>query len=136
DELLAQSAAVQLFAERAAAARPGFALTNANAPAVAELCQRLDGLPLAIELAAARSTLFPPEALLARLGSRLKLLTGGPRDAPARQQTLRSTIAWSYDLLTEDEQKLFRRLCVCIGGCTLEAIEAICAAAGELEIDV
>ncbi len=135
DELLAQSAAVQLFAERAAAARPGFALTNANAPAVAELCQRLDGLPLAIELAAARSTLFPPEALLARLGSRLKLLTGGPRDAPARQQTLRSTIAWSYDLLTEDEQKLFRRLCVCIGGCTLEAIEAICAA-GELEIDV
>ena len=135
-ELLAQSAAVQLFVERAAAARPDFALTNKNAPAVAELCRRLDGLPLALELAAARSTLFPPEALLARLGSRLKLLTGGPRDAPARQQTLRSTIAWSYDLLTDSERTLFRRLCVGIGGCTLDAIEAVCNAVGDLEVEI
>jgi predicted ATPase/DNA-binding XRE family transcriptional regulator len=133
-DLLSQSAAMQLFSERAAAVRPDFALTNENAPAVAELCRRLDGLPLAIELAAARSTLFPPDALLARLGSRLKLLTGGPRDAPARQQTLRNTIAWSYDLLTESEQTLFRRRCVFIGGRTLDAIAAVCAAAGDLEI--
>jgi predicted ATPase/DNA-binding XRE family transcriptional regulator len=135
-DLLSQSAAVQLFAERAVAAKPDFAITDENAPAVAELCQRLDGLPLAIELAAARSTLFPPEAMLARLGSRLKLLTGGPRDLPARQQTLRNTIAWSYDLLTEREQKLFRRLCVFIGGCTLDAIAAVCTAAGDLDSEI
>lgn len=135
-ELLSQSAAAQLFAERAAAARPDFAITNENAPAVAELCRRLDGLPLAIELAAARSTLFSPEAMLARLGSRLQLLTGGPRDVPARQQTLRNTIAWSYDLLTASEQTLFRRLCVFIGGSTLDAIAAVCTAAGDLELDI
>lgn len=135
-ELLSQSAVAQLFAERAVAARPDFAITNENAPAVAELCQRLDGLPLAIELAAARSTLFSPEAMLARLGSRLQLLTGGPRDVPARQQTLRNTIAWSYDLLTDSEQKLFRRLCVFIGGRTLDAIAGVCTAAGDLDLDI
>jgi predicted ATPase/DNA-binding XRE family transcriptional regulator len=135
-ELLSQSAAVQLFAERAVAAKPDFAITNENAPAVVELCQRLDGLPLAIELAAARSTLFSPEAMLARLGSRLQLLTGGPRDVPARQRTLRNTIAWSYGLLTESEQKLFRRLCVFVGGRTLGAIAAVCAAAGDLDLDI
>ena len=120
-ERVSQYAAVQLFIERAVAVRPDFAVTNANAPAVAELCQRLDGLPLAIELAAARSTLFTPEAILARLGSRMKLLTGGARDLPARQQTLQNTIAWSDDLLTEGEQKLFRRLAVFIGGRSLAA---------------
>jgi predicted ATPase/DNA-binding XRE family transcriptional regulator len=135
-DLLARSAAAQLFAERAAAARPGFAVTDENAAAVAELCRRLDGLPLAIELAAARSTLFPPAALLARLGSRLKLLTGGPRDVPARQQTLRNTIDWSYNLLTEDEQKLLRRLSVFIGGGTLDAIADVCVAAGDIDLDL
>jgi predicted ATPase/transcriptional regulator with XRE-family HTH domain/Tfp pilus assembly protein PilF len=133
-ELLSQSAAVQLFCERAVAAKPDFAITDQNAPAIAELCQRLDGLPLAIELAAARSKLFPPEALLARLGSRLHLLTGGPRDLPARQQTLRNTIAWSYDLLTDSEQKLFRQLCVFNGGCSLDAAVAVCTAGEGLEI--
>jgi predicted ATPase/DNA-binding XRE family transcriptional regulator len=135
-DLLLQCAAVQLFAERAAAARPDFAVTNENASVVAELCRRLDGLPLAIELAAARSTLFSPEALLARLGSRLKLLADGPRDVPARQQTLRNTIAWSYDLLTDSEQKLFRRLCIFVGGGTLDAITAVCTAAGDLELEI
>lgn len=136
DDLVSQYAAVQLFTERALAVRPDFAVTDENAHAVAELCRRLDGLPLAIELAAARSTLFLPEAMLARLGSRLKLLTGGPRDLPARQQTLRNTITWSYDLLTNSEQQLFRRLCVFIGGRTLDAIEAVCAAAGNLELEI
>jgi predicted ATPase/DNA-binding XRE family transcriptional regulator/Flp pilus assembly protein TadD len=135
-DLLSQCAAAQLFAERAAAVRPDFAITDENAPAVAELCRRLDGLPLAIELAAARSAIFPPEALLARLDSRLKLLTGGPRDVPARQQALRNTIAWSYDLLTDSEQKLFRRVSIFLGGGTFDAIAAVCTAAGELEIDV
>lgn len=133
---LSRCPAVQLFTERAAAVRPDFVLTNENALAIAELCQRLDGLPLAIELAAARSTLFPPEAILARLRSRLKLLTGGPRDLPARQQTLWNTIAWSYDLLTESERKLFRRLCVFNGGHTLEAIVAVGTAAGDLELEI
>src|SRR5262249_28582412 len=95
-------AAVQLFIARAQDARPDFAVTNTNAPAMTEICYRLDGLPLAIELAAARIKLFSPEALLARLSDRLALLTGGPRDLPARQQTLRNTIAWSYDLLSAD----------------------------------
>jgi predicted ATPase/class 3 adenylate cyclase len=125
-EQLSQYAAVALFIERAAEHQPGFAVTNANAPAVAEICVRLDGLPLALELAAARVKLFPPEALVARLSSRLTLLTGGPRDLPARQQTIRATIAWSYDLLDETEQTLFRRLGVFVGGFTLEAAEAVC----------
>jgi predicted ATPase/class 3 adenylate cyclase/predicted negative regulator of RcsB-dependent stress response len=123
---ISQYAAVQLFIERARAARSEFVVTNENAPAVAEICYRLDGLPLAIELAAARVRLLPPQAMLARLERRLPLLTGGARDLPARHQTLRAAIAWSYDLLTPDEQRLFRRLAVFVGGCTLEAAEAVC----------
>jgi predicted ATPase/DNA-binding SARP family transcriptional activator len=124
---LSQYPAVELFVERAVAARADFRLTHENAPAVAEICRRLEGLPLAIVLAAARVKLFSPEALLARLGSRLGLLTGGARDLPARQQTLRDTIAWSYDLLSEEEKALFRRLSVFAGGFTLEAAETVCA---------
>lgn len=98
-EELSQFAAVELFIQRALDARPDFQVTNATVPAIAEICARLDGLPLAIELAAARLKSFSPGALLARLSSRLLLLTGGPRDLPVRQQTMRTTIAWSYDLL-------------------------------------
>ena len=116
-----------LFVERAKAVDPTFALTHANAPAVAEVCHRLDGLPLAIELAANRTQLLPPAALLARLDRRLPLLTGGPSDVPARQQTLRATIAWSYELLGAPEQRLVHRLAVFVGGCTLAAAEAVCA---------
>jgi predicted ATPase/class 3 adenylate cyclase len=133
---LSQYAAVALFIQRVQASQPSFQVSNANAPALAEICVRLDGLPLAIELAAARVKLFPPEALLARLSSRLALLTGGPRDLPARQQTLRHTIAWSYDLLNEAEQALFRRLGVFVGGCTIEAAEAVCNVNGDLPLDV
>jgi predicted ATPase/class 3 adenylate cyclase len=127
-ETLLQYAAVELFIQRAAAAKRGFRVTNRNAPAVVEICYRLDGLPLAIELAAARIKLFSPEALLARLEHRLSVLTGGARDLPVRQQTLRDTIAWSYDLLEAQEQKLFRQLSVFAGGFTLEAAEAVCDA--------
>ena len=124
-DTIGQYAAVQLFIARAQAAKADFAVTNANAPAVAEICVRLDGLPLAIELAAARIKLFSPEALLARLSAPLALLTGGARDLPARQQTIRSTIDWSYNLLSADEQRLFRRLGVFVGGFTLEAAEFV-----------
>jgi predicted ATPase/class 3 adenylate cyclase len=129
-ERLTQYEAVRLFIERAQAVRLDFAVTGENAPAIAEICVRLDGLPLAIELAAARSKLFPPKALLARLDKRLALLTGGPRDLPARQQTLRNAIAWSYDLLDPAEQAIFARLGVFVGGCTLEAAEAVLADEG------
>jgi predicted ATPase/class 3 adenylate cyclase len=127
-ERLQQYTAVALFAERAREVRPDFAITTEDAPAVAEICQRLDGLPLAIELAAARTRLLSPQAMLGRLGRRLPFLTGGSRDLPARQQTLRDTIAWSYDLLAPAEQRLFRRLGVFVGGSTLDAIEIVCEA--------
>jgi predicted ATPase/class 3 adenylate cyclase len=129
-ETLSQYAAVELFIARVLAVQPDFLVTNANVPAVAEICQRLDGLPLAIELAAVRIKLFPPHALLVRLKPRLALLTGGARDLPARQRTLRDTIEWSYNLLDEDEQTLFRRLAVFAGSCTLDAAEAVCQVAG------
>jgi predicted ATPase/DNA-binding CsgD family transcriptional regulator len=122
---LTHYAAVELFVQRARAAKPDFALTTMNAAVVAEICISLDGLPLAIELAAARLKLFSPLALLARLQQRLTLLTGGPHDLPARQRTLRAEVAWSYDLLTAAEQTLFRRLAVFVGGFTLEAAGAV-----------
>ncbi len=125
---LSQYEAVALFIERAQAVKSDFQVSNASAPAVAAICVHLDGLPLAIELAAARIKLLPPQALLARLSQRLSVLTGGSRDVPVRQQTLRNTIAWSYDLLDAAEQQLFRRLATFVGGCTLEAVEAVCAA--------
>jgi predicted ATPase/DNA-binding CsgD family transcriptional regulator len=126
NEALVQYPAVVLFLKRARAIKPGFVVTSANARVITEICARLDGLPLAIELAAVRIKLLPPQALLQRLEHRLQVLTSGTQDVPARQQTLRNTIAWSYQLLDAQEQRLFRRLCVFSGGCTLEAIESIC----------
>src|SRR5829696_2281153 len=134
-ERLTQYEAVGLFVERARAVKPDFSITNESAPAVAEICVRLDGLPLPIELAAARIKMLPPKAILQRLSSRLKLLTGGARDLPKRQRTLRATIEWSHALLDEGEQLLFARLAVFSGGRTLEAIEAICDAEGDLPVD-
>lgn len=119
---LAQLAAVRLFVLRAQAIQPAFQLTAANAGTIAEICARLDGLPLALELAAARMKLLPPQALLKRLSRRFEVLTGGTQDAPVRQHTLRNTIQWSYDLLNREEQRLFRHLAVFSGDCTLEAI--------------
>lgn len=123
-EQLAQSEAVQLFIERARAVKPDFELTNENAPAVTEICARLDGLPLAIELATARLNVFTPQALAERLGNRLKLLRGGARDLPVRQQTLRDTVDWSYELLDAKEQSLFQLLAI-FSGATIEAVEAV-----------
>lgn len=117
--------AIELFVERAKAIHPSFRLTAGTAQDVAAICRKLDGLPLAIELAAARSRLFSPNDLLARLERPLAVLTGGPRDVPVRQRTLRNTVAWSYDLLGADEQQLFRQLGVFRGGWTLEAARAV-----------
>ncbi|MDQ4129292.1 MAG: helix-turn-helix domain-containing protein, partial [Actinomycetota bacterium] len=128
---LEQSPAVELFSQRARAVAPAFELVAANAAVVARICRRLDGLPLAIELAAARVKLFSPQALLDRLDHGLQLLAGGARDLPERQQTLRDAIAWSYDLLDAYEQALFRRLAVFAGGCTLEAVENVCGSEAE-----
>jgi len=123
---LAENPSITLFAQRAQAVKPDFQLTAENAPIVAEICSRVDGLPLAIELAAARVKMLPLSGILTRLESRLQLLTAGARDLPVRQQTLRNTIDWSFDLLNEAEQKLLRRLSVFWGGCTLEGAEAVC----------
>ena len=126
--MLGAAPAVELFVQRAQAVQSDFALTDENAPAVAAICTRLDGLPLAIELAAARIATLPPVTLLARLDHCLDLLTGGARDLPSRQQTLRDTIAWSYRLLSEEERALFRCLAVFSGGARLDAIAAFCGA--------
>jgi len=133
---LAACESVCLFAERAAAAVPGFTLEDANAAAVAQIARRLDGLPLAIELAAARVKLLPPEAILPRLDHSLGLLTGGARDLPGRQQTLRATIAWSYDLLTEGARRLLAACSVFAGGASLEFVETVCGAAVDIGLPV
>jgi predicted ATPase len=135
-EVLSQCPAVALFVQRAAAAKPDFELNRGNAPAIAEICARLDGLPLAIELAAARVKVLSPSSMLTRLSSRLQLLTGGSRDLPQRQQTLRAAMDWSYDLLSAAEQKLFRRLSVFVGGCNLEGVEAVCDTKSDLDLDL
>lgn len=133
---LAQESAVELFVQRAKAVRPSFVLTAENEDPIREICEKLDGLPLAIELAAARTRVLSPLTMLDRLQSRLQLLVGGALDLPERQQTLRSAIDWSHDLLNEAEQRLFRRLSVFVGGCTLEAVEAVCNTRHDLELDV
>ncbi len=135
-EALPHYAAVALFLQRAQAIRPDFQLISSNARTIAEICTRLDGLPLAIELAAARLNLFSPQALLARLEHRLAILTSKRRDVPARQQTLRDTLEWSYGLLTPEEQRLFRRLSVFVGGCQLSAVEAVCTALGDVSANL
>jgi predicted ATPase len=135
-EVLSQCPAVALFVQRAIAAKPDFELSRENAPTVAEICARLDGLPLAIELAAARVKVLSPSSMLTRLASRLQLLTGGARDLPQRQQTLRAAMDWSHDLLSAPEQKLFRRLSVFVGGCNLEGVEAVCDTKTDLDLDL
>src|SRR6266571_101741 len=135
-EVLVRYAAIALFQQRAQAITPTFHVTPANVRAVAEICVRLDGLPLAIELAAARIRLLPPQALLSRLMSRLHVLTGGARTLPTRQQTLRNTLQWSYDLLDVQEQQLFRRLSIFVGGCELSAVEVLCRGVGDQSTDV
>lgn len=135
-ERLTKYESVRLFIDRAVAAKPDFSVTIENAQAVAEICINLDGLPLAIELAAARIKILPPQTLMKRLSDRLRLLKGGPRDLPARQQTLRGAIDWSYELLDEEEKRLFARLSVFSGGCALEAAEAVCAIGDEWDFDI
>ena len=133
-ENLIGNESVILFVGRAQAVHPNFALTKDNASSVAEICRRLDGLPLALELAAARIKLLQPQEILTRLDDKLKLLTGGARDLPTRHQTLRNTLEWSYDLLHQDEKVLYARLSVFVGGFTLEAAEAVCNQDGRLDI--
>lgn len=133
---VAANPAVDLFLRRAQAIYPELTLTEGNAAAVAEICRRLDGIPLALELAAARIRVLSPQAMLKRLEHRLSFLTGGGPDLPARQRTMRATIVWSCDLLQSAEHMLFRRLCVFVGGCDLSAIEAVCNASGDLQVDV
>jgi predicted ATPase/DNA-binding CsgD family transcriptional regulator len=135
-DVLKQVPSVQLFVQRASGVQPEFRLTADNAPAVAELCVRLDGLPLVIELAAARSALLEPAELLTRLDRRLPLLSHGPRDLPVRQRALRRAIGWSYDLLSAEDQRLFRRLGVFAGGCSLEAARAVVSDADEPPLDL
>lgn len=135
-EALVQYPAIALLIQRARAVKPDFEITQENAAAVAEICVRLDGLPLAIELAAARLKFLSPSAVRTRLASRLHLLTGGAQDLPERQQTLRGAIDWSYDLLNPGEQRLFSRLSVFVAGCTLEAAEAVCDTKGDLGLDM
>jgi predicted ATPase len=134
-ESLGEYPAIALFVERARATKASFALTPENAGAVAAVCRRLDGLPLALELAAARLRLLSPQALLERLDHALNVLTTGSRDSPSRHQTLRAAIEWSHSLLTEGEQRLFRRLAVFVGGCTVDDVEAVCASPGETCLD-
>lgn len=134
DELV-RTPAVALFVERARETKRNFALTADNARAVVEVCRRLDGLPLAIELAAARARVLTPAAMLDRLEHQLKLLTGGARDLPSRQQTMRGAVAWSYELLEEAERAVLRRMAVFVGGATLEAVEAVCGWGGEDVLD-
>src|SRR6202044_3490723 len=129
-ETLSGSPAVQLFVERARATGTELTLDTATAQAGAEICRRLKGLPLAIELAAARTRLLPPAALLDRLDQRLPVLAGGVHDLPDRQKTMRNAIAWSYELLDEPDRGLFRQMCVFSGGCTLDAAEAVSAGGG------
>ena len=133
-ESLLRYEAIALFVQRAGAITPDFALSEENARTLAEICWRLDGLPLAIELAAARIKVFPPQALLKRLSSRLNLLTGGAKDRSDRQQTLRNTVEWSYNLLTEPEQQLFARLSVFAGGVAFEAAEVVCNPVGDVDL--
>lgn len=133
---LSQYEAVALFIDRATAVRPAFTITNANAPAVAEICARLDGLPLAIELAAARIKVLTPEAILARLAQGLGVLSAAAPDRPERQQTLRGAIAWSFDLLDPVEQQLFMRVGAFVGGAELEAIEAVCPGDDAAGVDI
>jgi predicted ATPase len=135
-DTLSNFPAIALFLERARAVKHDFALTKENAPAVAAICARLDGLPLAIELAAARIKLLSAPAMLGRLESSLNLLTGGARDLPTRQQTLRGTVDWSFQLLDSAEQTLFCRLSVFVGGCTLDGVEAVCDTRGDLGLDI
>jgi len=135
-EGVSDSPAVLLFVQRARAIRADFVLTDENAPAVADICARLDGLPLAIELAAARVRHLSVDAMLARLERRLPFLTGGARDLPERQRTLRDTIAWSYALLSGEEQRLFRDLAAFVGGFGLEAAGTVCAADGDAVTDI
>jgi predicted ATPase/DNA-binding CsgD family transcriptional regulator len=135
-DALSRYDAVALFVERAEAVKPDFRLDAENAEAVAEICRRLDGLPLAIKLAAARVKLLPPQAMLGRLNRRLEVLVGGARDAPGRQKTLRGTLQWSYELLSEPERRLFSRLGVFVGGCSLVAAEAMRCSSDEPEEEI